>query len=351
MLYLKISRAQLRSGVELLGVVAPLVEQITINTNCGPCHPDIKKNKFMCCIDTTQLNLQRKSRRTNVFFNEGECEVIDVEGNAVETQSSITAQHPFQQPIQISPLTDEEILQKQLDTFLSLADLSQAAAKRKIRSMIVAGSAGTGKTYEVMKALLNEEKEDPTFYHKTIKGTISPIALYIQLYEARDGVLILDDSDEAFSDQESLQLLKAATESNKTRLVSDTKLSRALEENGIPQSFVFNGCVVVLTNTNLEGARQSKAPHYEAIMSRAHYINAILATPREKLIRIRYVIESSDILSGYVEEENHSQIIQFIEDNHEKLRDLSLRTVVKLAEIFNAFPDKWQRLARGTLLK
>lgn len=247
-------------------------------------------------------------------------------------------------------LTDEELFERINDTFTSITLLAEAAASLKIRSMIVSGSPGTGKTFEVVKAIEAQKAKSQNFYFHHLKGTISPPALFIELYHARNGVLILDDTDEAFTDNESLQLLKAATESNKVRTIAYRKLSMALESEGVPSEFDFNGCVIVLTNTNLEDARKGKQSHYDAIMSRAHYVNAVLKTDREKLMRIRHVITTTNLLDTFLDRKHHSEIIDFIEEHHTRFRELSIRTIVKLAELRNAFPTKWDVLARGTLI-
>jgi hypothetical protein len=251
---------------------------------------------------------------------------------------------------ELEEMTDEELFKRIQDTFDSLTLLSEASADLKIRSMIVSGSPGTGKTFEVIKAMKAKSRENRNFYFHQVKGTISPIALYIELYRARHGVLVLDDADEAFTDPESLQLLKAATESTKSRNVSYRKLSMALEAEGIPQEFEFEGCVVILTNTNLEEARKQRQSHYDAIMSRAHYINAVLETDREKIMRIRHIVTTTKILHDFLDVKRHQEVIDFVEEHHTRFRELSIRTVVKLAELCSAFPTKWETLARGTLL-
>lgn len=250
----------------------------------------------------------------------------------------------------IEILSDEELFKRIQDTFDSLTLLSEASADLKIRSMIVSGSPGTGKTYEVLKAMKAKSHSNRNFYYHQVKGTISPIALYIELYRARHGVLILDDADEAFTDPESLQLLKAATESSKNRTISYRKLSMALEAEGIPQEFEFEGCVVILTNTNLEEARKQRQSHYDAIMSRAHYINAVLETDREKIMRIRHIVTTTTMLHQFLDAKHHQEVIDFVEEHHTRFRELSIRTIVKLAELRAAFPAKWDTLARGTLL-
>lgn len=251
---------------------------------------------------------------------------------------------------ELEEMSDEDLFKRIQDTFDSLTLLSEASADLKIRSMIVSGSPGTGKTFEVIKAMKAKSRENRNFYFHQVKGTISPIALYIELYRARHGVLILDDADEAFTDPESLQLLKAATESTKSRNVSYRKLSMALEAEGIPQEFEFEGCVVILTNTNLEEARKQRQSHYDAIVSRSHYINAVLETDREKIMRIRHIITTTTMLNSFLDPSCHQEVIDFVEENHSDFRELSIRTIVKLAELRAAFPKKWSTLARGTLL-
>jgi len=203
-----------------------------------------------------------------------------------------------------------------------------------------------------MAAIGREEARNPMFYSSVIKGTISPVALYIELFNARDGILVLDDSDSAFEDNEALQLLKAATESNANRHISYRKMSSILENAGIPNNFIFKGCVIVLTNTDLEDARKSKAPHYDALISRAHFISAVLKTSREKILRIKSIVEDTDILDTILpNKEHHTEVVDFINKFSSNFRELSIRTVVKLAELRGAFEDDWKVIATTTLLK
>ena len=124
----------------------------------------------------------------------------------------------------------------------------------------------------------------------------------------------------------------------------------ALESEGIPQEFEFEGCVIILTNTNLEEARKQRQTHYDAIVSRSHYINATLETDREKIMRIRHIITTTTMLHQFLAVEHHQEVIDFVEEHHTRFRELSIRTIVKLAELRAAFPKKWDTLARGTLL-
>jgi hypothetical protein len=45
------------------------------------------------------------------------------------------------------------------------------------------------------------------------------------------------------------------------------------------------------------------------------------------------------------------ELVEFIETNQEKLRELSLRMVLKLADLRKSFPSNWQAMARTTCMK
>ena len=43
--------------------------------------------------------------------------------------------------------------------------------------------------------------------------------------------------------------------------------------------------------------------------------------------------------------------MDFIDVNKSKLRELSLRTVLKVADLAKAFPDRWEAMAESTVLQ
>lgn len=331
-----IKKAVLRTGDLIENVVVPLngvLKKVNYTING-------KKYPWSLSVDSTSSTIPNKRKNCRIFLSN----IQDYNLTDESVVSPSTAESFLK--------TDEELLVEINEKFETLKLLSEAACKGQIRSMIVSGSPGTGKTYEVTQAIAHAEASNPLFYSSVIKGTISPIALYIELYNAANGVLVLDDSDSAFSDPEALQLLKAATESSNNRVISYRKMSSVLEAEGIPNKFIFNGCVIILTNTNLEEARASKAPHYDALISRAHYINAVLGSDREKVIRIKSVIQTSNILKDILpNKEHHQEVVDFIDKFHPRARELSIRMVSKLAEIRAAFGDKWTAIAKTTLLK
>jgi hypothetical protein len=45
------------------------------------------------------------------------------------------------------------------------------------------------------------------------------------------------------------------------------------------------------------------------------------------------------------------EIVDYMESNKTKLRELSLRTVLKIADLAKAFPQKWEAMAENTVMK
>jgi hypothetical protein len=75
-------------------------------------------------------------------------------------------------------------------------------------------------------------------------------------------------------------------------------------------------------------------------------------TTREKILRIRQIVKAGmlddrDNLSDIARDE----IVEFITANADRLRELSLRMVLKIADLRGGFPTKWQAMARTTCMR
>jgi hypothetical protein len=44
-------------------------------------------------------------------------------------------------------------------------------------------------------------------------------------------------------------------------------------------------------------------------------------------------------------------IVDFVDINKNRLRELSLRTILKVADLAKAFPTKWEAMAENTVMK
>ena len=252
--------------------------------------------------------------------------------------------------------TDVQIIDRLRNRFSVLDMMTKAVKAGDVRAMIVSGPAGVGKSFGV-EAILSASSaysmvaQKPRF--QIVKGAISAVSLYIKLHEFSDAgsVLVFDDTDDIFYDQQSLNILKAALDSNETRIISWNTDSKLLRNGDIPNRFEFKGSVIFISNLNFAMVK-SKAlkVHLDALQSRCHYISLDMDTTREKLLRISQIV-SDGLLSSYefswhVEEE----LLAFIHEYQSVLREVSLRTILKAADLVKAFPHSWRELAKVTLI-
>ena len=73
-------------------------------------------------------------------------------------------------------------------------------------------------------------------------------------------------------------------------------------------------------------------------------------TERDKMLRIKQVIQDGMLNSYTLDDEIKEDIIDFVDINKKRLRELSLRTVLKVADLAVAFPDKWEAMAENTVM-
>jgi len=256
--------------------------------------------------------------------------------------------------------TDEQIIERMRDRFQMLEDMTRACKKGDVRAMIVSGPPGVGKSYGVEKVLgkhdlLADIAQDSKFKkYEVVKGAMSAIGLYCKLFQFadRDNVIVFDDCDSVLLDDLSLNILKAALDSKKNRRIHWNTDSFKLRNEGVPDSFEFKGSAIFITNIKFDNVKSKKLrDHLEALESRCHYIDLTIDTEREKLLRIRQITKDGMLAEYGLPEGVQDEIIEFIDINKKRLRELSLRTVLKVADLAKAFPNKWESLAENTVMK
>ena len=251
--------------------------------------------------------------------------------------------------------TDEEIKDRLRKKFNILTDMTKAVKRGDVTAMIVSGAPGVGKShgieqvmqkYETLELLGLEKK------HEFIKGNMSPIGLYCKLFSLKDkdNVVIFDDCDSIFEDVLALNILKAALDSKPKRTINWNTDSFKLRNEGVPDSFQFEGSAIFITNVKFSNVKSKKLKdHLEALESRCHYLDLTIDSARDKLLRIKQVIEDGMMESYGFSDELINEVIEYVENNQNSFRELSLRTVVKLGDLIKAFPDTWQDVAQETL--
>ena len=257
--------------------------------------------------------------------------------------------------------SDESILNRLRERFEILDDMTRAVKRGDVRAMIVTGPPGVGKSFGVEKVLskhdvfANVAQDEKLKKYEVVKGAMSAIGLYSKLYHFSDkkNILVFDDCDSVLMDDLSLNILKAALDTSKKRTIHWNTDSRLLRSEGVPNSFEFKGGAIFITNIKFDHVKSKKLrDHLEALESRCHYLDLTIDTEREKLLRIEQVITECGMLDQYdLDDSAKADIVNFTKANVYRLRELSLRTVLKIADLRVSMPTKWQAVAEVTCMR
>lgn len=254
--------------------------------------------------------------------------------------------------------TDDEIIERLRERFEILEDMTYEACDGVVRGMVVTGPPGVGKSFGVEKVLkeagiMKKLSQDSLRKFGVEKGAATPIGLYQLLYDySADGsVLVLDDCDSVLYDELSLNLLKAALDSGKKRTLSWRSESRALSNNGVPDQFEFKGSIIFITNVKFERTRGKLKDHLDAIMSRCHYLDLTLDTMRDKFLRCKQIVADGMLNEYKFSDEDKTDLMDYIYTNKNKLREMSLRMVLKIADLKKMNAKKWKSYAESTCMR
>lgn len=255
-------------------------------------------------------------------------------------------------------VTETEIAESVRSKFRTLEQIVHGVGRGHLSGCIVSGPGGVGKTETVERTLQaamglsDDEREQDDLRAKRkemgertwtkVTGHMSPMAMYELLYEHRskEDIVIFDDTDSVFADQKSLNLLKAALDTRRFKVLSWGTKSQALE---VPQSFRFEGQIIFLTNKVLTGE------HFKAMLTRIHHCDMTL-TAQEVLYRIKDLAPVIEHWSATLEQKD--ECVQFLADNIDRFESLNVRIFLKLLDyrvMDEANDGSWQQMA-GHLL-
>ena len=254
--------------------------------------------------------------------------------------------------------TDAQIIERMRERFQILDEMTQASIDGVVRGMVVTGPPGVGKSYGVEQVLEKNSLFDVMAGNgtkfETVKGASSAIGLYKVLFNNANSksVLVLDDCDTVLYDETSLNLLKAALDSCKKRTLNWNTDSALLRREGIPDMFEFQGSVIFITNLKFDNVRGKIKDHLAAIMSRCHYLDLTMDTMREKILRCQQIVADGMLNEYQFTAKEEAEILNFMLDNKDRMREVSLRMVTKLADLKKSFGnEKWKRTAEVTCMR
>lgn len=252
--------------------------------------------------------------------------------------------------------TDAEIAAKLSSRFNILSIMARGCTDQTIRSLIVSGPAGLGKSYTVEETLKNWDPDESRWTQ--VKGYIRPTGLFKLLYDFRHpgNVIVFDDADAIFGDETSLNMLKAVCDSSDRRRVSYMSEFRLISDESaeaLPKQFDFEGTIIFITNYDFDAMidkGHKLSPHFAALVSRSHYVDLAMKTKRDYLIRIRQVAEDGLLRQAGLNQAESEEVLDFINTNYDRMRELSLRMAQKVASV-RKLGANWEEIAKVTCLR
>jgi hypothetical protein len=254
--------------------------------------------------------------------------------------------------------TVEEAKARIRERFQVLDQMTDAVANGVVRGLIVSGPPGVGKSfgverilddYEAMARLSNSKSRT-----EVVKGSMTPIGLYMTLFDSSNpgDILVFDDCDSILFDEVCLNMLKAVLDSGKKRVISWKSESKALRREGIPDRFEFKGGCIFITNVNFENVRSKKIKdHLEALMSRCHYIDLGMDSMEDRFLRINQIVGDGMLAEYGFGPAGEQEVVDFMVANSKRLREISLRMVLKVSDLRKMSPGTWKALAESTCMK
>jgi hypothetical protein len=227
-------------------------------------------------------------------------------------------------PVKMSFMTVLESRDPQV-MFGNLERLTKMVGRGIQPSLVITGMAGVGKTHLVKETLkgmgLTESKD---FVH--FKGRATAAGLFITLYQNSDKIIVLDDCDSVFKDDDAVNILKAALDSYDTRKISYISSKPLKDEYGdpIPPHFEFTGRIIFISNIH-----QSKLD--EAIRSRS-FVSDITMNTTQMFTRMEQLMEGMERSIPIAAKQQALEIMKRLDSKFAGI-DVNLRSFIKAARI------------------
>lgn len=199
-------------------------------------------------------------------------------------------------------------------------------------AVFIGGRGGIGKTHNVEEALSEMGLSDGEGYFKNA-GSVSAAGLYRTLFRNRKQLILFDDSDNVFADQEARNILKGATDTKPVRKIAWSKQSSDIvpadeftdeqEDKGLfPSFFEFTGKIIFISNLDTDKLDPDGALRTRGILM------TIDPTDEEVYDFMRKRVNDFDIAEGLtLTEDQRLEVVDVLESNPSK--EPNFRTLVR----------------------
>ena len=209
--------------------------------------------------------------------------------------------------------------------FSNIERLTKMVGKGIQPSLVITGSAGTGKTHLVKTTLTDMGlRESYEFVH--FKGRATAAGLFVTLYENSDKIIILDDCDSVFKDADAVNILKGALDSYDTRSISYLTTKPLKDEFGshLPRTFEFTGRIIFISNI-------AQSSLDEAIRSRS-FVADVDLTKQQMFTRVEQLMDKMESIIPMPAKAQALNIMRELEAEFDGVH-INLRSFIKAARI------------------
>jgi len=279
------------------------------------------------------------------IFTLGDKFAAIIDGKTVKRSNRRALERMLKRTDAAEPVVESKFTINQRFGFVK--DMVTMLANGDQASVVVTGPGGLGKSHTVSAALRDAGFNDvsvldeldvgdniPKNSYRVIKGYSTPKGLYRVLYENRNSVIVFDDCDSVLKDPVSLNLLKAALDSYSRRIIS---WRADIKDEDLPNVFEFKGRVVFISNL-------SSGSMDQAIITRSLAVDLTM-TAKQKVERMHFLLTQPDFMEDFAMT-HKSDAMELIDTLCEKIKELSLRTLMQVIKIRKSNPNgKWKELA------
>ena len=214
-------------------------------------YPDAFEKDGRTILYTGKLDIDDVISRRN--------EIIDDVGGVQVKITNGFSKEEYRPSKQIEALETEGLEQLSYEEQVhDLSVLLKLLVRGVSNALWVAGRGGTGKSHTIERGLAEAGLRDGAGYFKN-SGSSSAIGIYKLLFKYQNDIILFDDSDGSLADQDSRNLLKAATDTKSVRKLVWNKDSKNMADpdeidpedetdTRIPKYFEFKGKIIFISN-------------------------------------------------------------------------------------------------------
>lgn len=288
-------------------------------------YPDAFEKDGRTILYTGKLDIDDVISRRN--------EIIDDVGGVQVKITNGFSKEEYKIPKEVQAMEDEGLEKLSYEEQLNdLSVLMKLLLRGASNSLWICGKGGIGKTHTVEAGLADHGLRDGSGYFKNT-GSASPIGIYKLLFRYRDGIILFDDSDGALADQDSRNILKAATDTKKVRKLVWNKESRNMADpdeidpedetdTRIPKYFEFTGKILFISNLPM-----NKLDPDGALRTRGLIID-ISPTTEEVFQFMEKIVDNIPLEDGLrLDHESRLDVVQMLRNNTRG--EINLRKLVR----------------------